>query len=121
MSFFVRYPDPAACVTREQVINLADTNSRLSTRMMLQDNGAVHPYWNFRERRMVEAGIAGNALRSCSDVYTYRIQCAPAEHQQVQPIFVDTQNSPWNNQNARNVTKTQQNRLAPFIPSRSVP
>jgi hypothetical protein len=109
MSYYKRFPDPGDCVTRQQVIDLANLSGRVAERMRVQDNSVVHPYYKFRERRLTEASMAAETLRSCGDIYTRRISRVDPEHRRVQPLYSTCGGSsngvytPWNNQDARNV------------------
>lgn len=102
-SYYRRFPEPGADVTREQVAELADISGRVSARMMMQDHATVHPYYQFRERRLTEAAFAGSSLRSCGDVYTYRVSSACPE--KCEPLRTGRKYSPWDSQNKNNVTK----------------
>ena len=115
MSYFVRYPEPSCEDTRQEMINLADTSKRIAERMMNSDNAAINPYHNFRERRLTEARIAGESIRSCSDVYTYKIKSALPEL--CDPLFDKRQVSAWDSSIKRNVTSLN-TKNAPCIRSR---
>lgn len=103
MSYFKRFENPGDCVTRQQVIDLANLSGRVAERMNVKDNGVVHPYYKFRERRLTEAAMAGASLRSCGDVYTRRISCITPDHCLVEPLYAACAGrSPWNCQDASN-------------------
>ena len=118
MTTFIRIPEPECDIARQQIINLANLSQRVADRMMLSDNSTVHPYYQFRERRLAEAAIAGASLRSSSDCYMFLVKSE--NNERCDPLFVSKTYSPWNSDLKRNVTKLSKSN-APCIKSRPLP